>query len=214
MKSIRWREVFMIVLGSFLLATSIYHIHVQNNLAEGGFIGIALLIKNFFHISPSITTLFLDIPLIILGTIFIGKRLAIKAIIGAMSFSASYSLMEHYSPFVINLSQHLFIAAVIGGVLVGFALGLILRNGGATGGDDILSLLLSKCSRLSIGKIYIIFDTFVLALSTLYMNWVSIAYTILSVAICGFMTDFVLEYHKQDSAPKAIKQDASTKAYV
>ncbi|MFD3447467.1 YitT family protein [Microbacteriaceae bacterium 4G12] len=203
MKWIRWQEVGMILFGSFILATGLYHIHAQNNLAEGGFLGIALIVQRFFHISPSITTLLLDIPLIWVGSKLLGKRLAIKTIIGATSFSIFYALMEHYSPFVINLSQHLFLAAVIGGIFVGFGLGLILRYGGATGGDDILSILLSKVSHVSIGKVYFIFDAFVLVLSLVYLTWNQVAYTVLSVAICAYMTDVVFTYHKQERTEKA-----------
>jgi uncharacterized membrane-anchored protein YitT (DUF2179 family) len=203
MKWIRWREISMIVFGSFVLAAGVYHIHVQNNLAEGGFIGIALLVKQFFHVSPSITTLVLDTPLILLGSRLLGKRLAIKTIIGASSFSFFYALMERYSPFEINLSGHLFVAAIIGGVLVGFGLGLILRYGGATGGDDILSLLVSRISHLSVGKVYFLFDGIVLAVSLIYLNWNEVAYTVLSVAVCAYMTDLVMAHHKKDSAEKA-----------
>lgn len=203
MTRIRWRETGIIVLGSFILAAAFYHIHVQNNLAEGGFIGIALLVQQLFHISPSITTLLLDIPLIWIGSKLLGKRMAIKAIIGATSFSFFYALMERYSPFEINLSQHLFIAAVIGGILVGFGLGLILRYGGATGGDDILSLIVSKLSRLSVGKVYFLFDGIVLAVSLIYLDWNEVAYTVLSVAVCAYMTDLVMAYQKRDSAEKA-----------
>ena len=78
MTRIRWQEAGIIVLGSFILAAAFYHIHVQNNLAEGGFIGIALLVKQLFNISPSITTLLLDIPLIWLGSKLFGKRMAIN----------------------------------------------------------------------------------------------------------------------------------------
>ncbi|MFX3623056.1 MAG: YitT family protein [Ectobacillus sp.] len=191
----------MILFGSFVLAAAFYHIHVQNNLAEGGFIGIALLVKQFFHVSPAITTLLLDIPLILLGSKLLGKRLAIKTIIGATSFSFFYMVMERYSPFVLNLSQHLFIAAILGGIFVGFGLGLILRYGGATGGDDILSILLSKASRLSVGKVYFIFDALVLILSLIYLNWTEVIYTILSVAVCAYMTDMVI-YHKQENPNK------------
>ncbi|HWO95794.1 MAG TPA: YitT family protein [Bacillus sp. (in: firmicutes)] len=203
MTRIRLGEAGIIIFGSFILAAAFYHIHVQNNLAEGGFIGIALLVKQLFNISPSITTLLLDIPLILLGSQLLGKRLAIKTIIGATSFSCFYALMERYSPLEINLSQHLFIAAVTGGILVGFGLGLILRHGGATGGDDILSLIVSKLSRLSVGKVYFLFDGIVLAVSLIYLNWHEVAYTILSVAICAYMTDWVMAYQKQDSAEKA-----------
>jgi uncharacterized membrane-anchored protein YitT (DUF2179 family) len=200
---IRWRETGIIILGSFILAAAFYHIHVQNHLAEGGFIGIALLVKQLFNISPSVTMLLLDIPLILLGFKLLGKRLVIKTIIGAASFSIFYALMERYSPFEVNLSQNLFIAAVIGGILVGFGLGLILRYGGATGGDDILSILISKLSRLSIGKVYFLFDGIVVSISLIYLNWHQVAYTVLSIAICAYMTDLIMTYQKKDSADKA-----------
>jgi uncharacterized membrane-anchored protein YitT (DUF2179 family) len=202
MKRIRWQEIMMIMFGSFVLAAGFYHIHVQNNLAEGGFMGIALLFKQLFNISPSITTILLDIPIILFGARLLGKRLAVKTVIGAVSFSVFYSLMEKYSPFVINLSQHLFVAAVLGGVMVGFGIGLILRYGGATGGDDILSIILSKFSKLSIGKVYFLFDALVLVLSLLYLSWNQVAYTVLSVAVCAYITDLVY-YHKQSQAEHA-----------
>ena len=203
MKRIRWQEFLMILFGSFVLAAAFYHIHVQNNLAEGGFIGIALLVQALFHISPSITTLLLDIPLILLGSKILGRQLAFKTIIGATSFSVFYSLMERYSPFQINLSQHLFFAALLGGVLVGFGLGLILRYGGATGGDDILSILISKVSHLSVGKVYFIFDVFVLILSLIYLSWDQVAYTGFSVLVCAYMTDWVMTYHRRNKTESA-----------
>ncbi|MBO9128482.1 YitT family protein [Bacillus sp. 165] len=199
MKWIRWQDIMMIMFGSFILSGAFYHIHVQNHLAEGGFIGIALLIKQLFNISPSITTILLDIPLIFLGSKLLGKQLAIKTIIGAASFSLFYSLMEHYSPFVINFSQNLLAAAVIGGIMVGFGIGLILRHGGATGGDDILSIMLSKFSKWSIGKIYFLFDALVLILSLIYMSWDQVAYTIISVAVCGYITNAVYYYKQSET---------------
>ena len=60
--------------------------------------------------------------------------------------------MENYSPFTVDLSNNLFIAAVVGGALAGIGLGFILRFGGATGGDDILTIVLSKKHVLQLGK--------------------------------------------------------------
>ncbi|MCP8968475.1 YitT family protein [Ectobacillus ponti] len=197
MRWIRWQDVVSILFGSFILAAGFYHIHAQNNLAEGGFIGIALLVQQVFHISPSITTLLLDLPLIALGAKLLGKRLAYKTVLGAVSFSLFYALMEHYSPFQINLSQYLLPAAMAGGLTIGIGLGLILRCGGATGGDDILSLLLSRLSRMSVGKIYLIFDALVLVLSLVYLSWHQVIYTMVSVAVCAYTTDYVISYNKK-----------------
>lgn len=185
------KEIFMVLLGSFILATALYHIHFQNHLTEGGFVGIALFIQNFFDISPSISTVLMDIPVILLCATFLGKKMVGYSFIGSLSFGAFYSLMENYSPFTVDLSNHLFAAAVIGGALAGVGLGFILRFGGATGGDDILTIVLSKKTRFTVGQIFFVFDVIVIALSLYYLTWTEIAFTILSLAVQAKALDLI-----------------------
>ena len=111
--------------------------------------------------------------------------------------------MENYSPFTVDLSNNLFIAAVVGGALAGIGLGFILRFGGATGGDDILTIVLSKRTRFTIGQIFFVFDAIVLALSLYYLNWTEIAFTILSIAVQAKTLDLI--YY-----PKTEKQQKSS----
>lgn len=191
MKKIRIYDITIILSGTFLLAAVLYHLHFQNNLTEGGFIGLAFLFQNFFHVSPSLVTLLLDIPFVILGYRYLGKKMMFHTCIGIFSFSFFYSIMEKYSPFTIDLSNHLWVASIAGGVLVGIGLGMILKVGAATGGDEIASLLMSKLYKLSIGKIFFTFDSIVLLLSLTYLDWENISYTLLSVFICSKMTDFI-----------------------
>ncbi|WP_242219646.1 YitT family protein [Bacillus cereus group sp. BfR-BA-01380] len=185
------KEIFMVLLGSFILATALYHIHFQNHLTEGGFVGIALFIQNFFDISPSISTVLMDIPVILLCAAFLGKKMVGYSFIGSISFGVFYSLMENYSPFTVDLSNHLFVAAVLGGALAGVGLGFILRFGGATGGDDILTIVLSKKTRFTVGQIFFVFDVIVIALSLYYLTWTEIAFTILSLAVQAKALDLI-----------------------
>ena len=60
------RSVLMILLGTFILAFGYYHINFQNNLLEGGFVGLSLLLKYVFDFSPAITILLFDLPFFIL----------------------------------------------------------------------------------------------------------------------------------------------------
>ena len=121
--------------------------------------------------------------------------------LGSISFGVFYSLMENYSPFTVDLSNNLFIAAVVGGALAGIGLGFILRFGGATGGDDILTIVLSK-TRFTIGQIFFVFDAIVLALSLYYLNWTEIAFTILSIAVQAKTLDLIY-YPKQRKQKKS-----------
>ncbi|CAM4211646.1 hypothetical protein BAMA_02215 [Bacillus manliponensis] len=185
------KEIFMVLLGSFILATTLYHIHFQNHLTEGGFVGIALFLQNFFDISPSISTVLMDIPVILLCATLLGRKMVIYSFIGSISFGIFYSVMENYSPFVIDLSNYLFVAAVLGGALAGIGLGFILRFGGATGGDDILTIVLSKKTRFTVGQMFFVFDAVVIALSLYYLTWTEIAFTILSIAVQAKVLDMI-----------------------
>ena len=120
--------------------------------------------------------------------------------LGSISFGVFYSFMENYSPFTVDLSNNLFIA-VVGGALAGIGLGFILRFGGATGGDDILTIVLSKRTRFTIGQIFFVFDAIVLALSLYYLNWTEIAFTILSIAVQAKTLDLIY-YPKQKNSRK------------
>ncbi|MEI4829615.1 YitT family protein [Bacillus sp. FJAT-53711] len=197
------KEILMVLLGSFILAIALYHIQFQNHLTEGGFVGIALFLQNFFDISPSISTVLMDIPVILLCATFLGRKMVGYSFVGSISFGVFYSLMENYSPFTVDLSNHLFVAAVIGGALAGVGLGFILRFGGATGGDDILTIVLSKKTRFTIGQIFFVFDAIVIALSLYYLTWTEIAFTILSLAVQAKVLDFIY-YPAKAKKPVAI----------
>ncbi|MDM5156805.1 YitT family protein [Bacillus sp. DX1.1] len=185
------KEIFMVLIGSFILSATLYHIHFQNHLTEGGFVGIALFIQNFFDISPSISTVLMDIPVILLCATFLGKKMVGYSFMGSISFGVFYSLMENYSPFTVDLSNNLFVAAVVGGALAGIGLGFILRFGGATGGDDILTIVLSNKTRFTVGQIFFVFDALVIALSLYYLTWTEIAFTILSIAVQAKALDLI-----------------------
>lgn len=191
MKTFKCQEIGVILLGSFILAASIFYIQAQNNLAEGGFLGIALILKNLFHISPSITTLVLDIPIIIFSWKILGSKMVVNTLIGSISFSIFYTLLENHSVITIDLSDFMLLAAVLGGVLVGVGLGIILKFGGATGGDDILSILLSKYTGFTVGQVFLVLDLIVLALSLFYLSWMQVGYTVLSLVICSRVMDMV-----------------------
>ena len=67
-----------------------------------------------------------------------------------------------------DLSAHPLIAAVLGGIFVGVGVGLIVRQGGSSGGDDALALTISHVSHWKLSRSYLFTDTVVLLLSLTY----------------------------------------------
>ena len=82
-----FKQIFFITLGCSIYAFSLDAISIPNKLADGGISGIALLLRYWFHINPGLSTLLLNIPLIIIGYRFMGKRLLALTIWGTLCLS-------------------------------------------------------------------------------------------------------------------------------
>jgi len=176
----------VILSGTFLLAFTYYHINYQNHLTEGGFVGLSLLGKYVLGISPSLSILILDIPVLLLALFVKGRAFVCKTFVSVGTFTIFYGLMERYSGLVINLQDNLPIAALLSGVLTGLGAGMVLRGGGASGGDDILSLLISDWKGIKVGTVFILMDVIVLALSLFYMPLKETLYTGMAVIVAGY----------------------------
>lgn len=187
------RKIFWMMVGSMLLAFSYYHINFQNHLAEGGFVGLALLGKYTFNWSPALTVLCMDVPVFIAAWFFKGRTFIMNTAIATGVFSLTYEMCERFSPWNMNLGGNMVLAAVLSGLLTGLGAGLVLRHGGASGGDDILALFLSRITKLSIGTVFIIFDIVVLLLSLFFLPLVDTLYTILAVSIAGKVITWMVQ---------------------
>lgn len=199
----QFQQILMMLVGTFLMAFCYYHINFQNNLAEGGFVGLALLGKYAFDFSPSVAMILLDIPIVIVAMFVKGRKFLLNTVIAAISLSVFYDIFEQFSPLVINLKDHMLVAAILAGVMTGFGAGIVIRFGGATGGDDILALFLSKWSGFTVGTMFFIFDAIVLLLSLFYLPLAETMYTILAVSVAGKMITWTVGYglHKEAAVP-------------
>ncbi|MBU5584495.1 YitT family protein, partial [Enterococcus sp. S181_ASV_20] len=68
-------------------------------------------------------------------------------------------------PLQINLDHDLFIVSILAGLFAGFGSGLVYRNGGTTGGADVIARILEQKIGFTMGKSLLIFDIVVLICS-------------------------------------------------
>ena len=160
------RSIFLIIIGSTILSFGNFNFNYQNSITEGGILGLLLLIKNVFDISPSITSLIIDLSLFLLGVKFFGKKFLLYSILATITFSNTYRLWEHIGFLIPSLSHNMFLASVLAGIFVGIGVGLVVRGGGASGGDDVIALIANKLIKIKINHVYLITDSIVLLLSS------------------------------------------------
>src|SRR5699024_3616645 len=166
---------------------------MQNNLSEGGFTGITLLLYFLFKINPAITNILLNIPIFFIGWKYLGRNTFFYTIIGTISVSVFLAVFQ-MQPFEINLQSDMTLAALFAGVFIGVGLGIIFRYGGTTGGVDIIARLVQKYLGWSIGKTMFLFDLIVISLSIfLILDLVEGMYTLIAVFVGARVIDFIQE---------------------
>lgn len=187
-------ELVMIAVGCAIYGLSLDMISVPNKLADGGLSGIALILRHFWGINMGLSTLVLNIPLIILGYKFMGKRLLAYTIWGTICLSFFLSFWR-VVPFIseFNLEHDLFLSAILAGVLSGFGLGLVFRYNGTTGGTDIIARIFQIKFGLSSGKTLLACDAIVLIVSLSYLDIKHMMYTLLASYILAKVMDAVQE---------------------
>ncbi|WAA11317.1 YitT family protein [Fervidibacillus albus] len=134
------RGLFVII-GAFITAYGLETVLIPNHVSDGGITGLSIVGSEVFHLPLGILIALLNIPFIWLGYKQIGKSFAIFSIIGIISLAVGTSLMHHVPPIV---EGDTLLITVVGGIIIGFGMGLALRNGGALDGLDMLAVLLSK----------------------------------------------------------------------
>ncbi|MGO5115689.1 YitT family protein [Candidatus Avoscillospira sp. LCP25S3_F1] len=183
------RHYGTLLLGVAILAFGLYNVHSRTAITEGGVLGMTLLIQHWFHITPGISGLILDITCYIFGFRLLGKAFLKNALVASVGFSACYNIYEWFGYVLPDLSPYPLAACLLGGLFVGVGVGLVVREGGASGGDDALALIIAKVSGCRIAIAYLATDLTVLLLSLSYIPWQRIAYSLITVTLSSFLID-------------------------
>ncbi|SER61150.1 Uncharacterized membrane-anchored protein YitT, contains DUF161 and DUF2179 domains [Gracilibacillus ureilyticus] len=134
-------RAIVIIIGGFITAYGLEAVLIPNNVSDGGVTGLSIVGSQLLGLPLGVLIAILNIPFVFLGYKQIGKSFAVYSIIGIISLAAG-TLVMHHIPAIINGDTLL--VTVVGGIIIGFGMGLALRNGGALDGIDMLAVLLSR----------------------------------------------------------------------
>ena len=126
----------LIIAGAILASFSVACILLPNDAIDYGTAGIGIIINKLTGYNLSLCVFAVFLPFIIAGAVFLGKKFFFKALAGSVVYMVGLELFEEFS---LEISTEHFIAAAIGGAILGFGLSLILRFGGCIDGSEILA---------------------------------------------------------------------------
>lgn len=181
----------LILLGSAIASFGLYNIHQQSGITEGGVLGTVLLLHHWLGWPASVITPVLDISCYLLALKVLGTDFIKWSVASTLCVSGFFRLWECWPPMLPNLSGHPLLAAVLGALFVGIGVGLVVRQGGSSGGDDALALSISRLLRCRVSAAYLFTDLTVLLLSLSYIPFRRIAYSLVTVTVSSWLIDLL-----------------------
>lgn len=205
--SIRYNNLFfdikdylMIVLGTLMYGFGFTAFILSNEIVTGGVSGICALI--FFAtketIPVSASYFVINAGLLLMALKFLGFRFLVKTIFGVISLSLSLTLFEWLLNDVVILAGQPFMSIMIGAFLCGTGLGIVFSANGSTGGTDIIGAVVNKYKNISIGRILLFCDFFIIGSSFfLFHDIEKIVFGFVEMFVSNYILDMVLNGNRQ-----------------
>ena len=179
------KSYFIAIVGSVILSFGLYNVHSFSCITEGGVLGMSLFIKHWFGISPSVSSMIMNILCYCVGYKLLGKQFIVFSIVYAIGFSVSFRIFEIFPPVFPAIADYPLLASVVGALFIGVGAGLCVRVNAAPGGDDALAMGISKLTGMKIEYAYLLIDLVVIGLSLTYISFSKMWYSLLTVIISG-----------------------------
>lgn len=164
--------------GLFIVAFSFNLFCVPDSLASSGIGGLSIVVSNFIDIDKSLFVGAINVFLIIISYIFLGKDNTIKTVVGSLIYPVFLKITSLFTGYI-NLSEvDLLIKAVVGGIVTGYGLGLVFKSGYTTGGTDIIEAILCKYLKISMDRAILLVDGIVVILSGIVFGFEHLIYAL------------------------------------
>lgn len=184
----RFKEFFLVTIGTFIMAVGFNSLFLANNIASGGISGLAISINKLFEINPATFVFIVNIPLLIACYVFLGRTTFLKTVYG----SNIYPFFLKLTASLPTLTKDPLLAALFGGIIVGIGIGLVFLGNSSTGGTGIITQLLNKLTPIPIGILMGIIDGIIVIIGFIAFDPDSVMYSILALMTITYIVNLMM----------------------
>ncbi len=209
-----------LLFGSALFAVGDVMFVNPYHLAPGGTYGLANVLNALYPWKVSLYAICMDIPLLIVGTWILGPKFGFKTILSTILIFGCTFILEStwgYKPVIFEFMHTIeegqavdksmlailgsdmcfkpdyFLNTLVSGGIYGLAIGFVFKSGATSGGSDIISMILHKYTKISLGTLVMIIDSCI-TLSSLLLGQIRLPiYSILLIVIESKIIDLVVD---------------------
>ncbi len=192
MKS-KLKNFSLLTISTLIMAGGIYFFKFANNFTFGGITGIAVLVAKFLPISASDFSFVVNILLLIIGWIVLGKSFAEKTAYSTILLSISLSLLERIYPMSHPLTNEPLLELIFAILLPALGSAILFNIGASSGGTDVIAMILKKYTSVDIGKGLMISDLIFTLAGFLVFNVKTGLYSLFGLIMRSALIDNFIE---------------------
>ena len=192
MKS-KLKNFSLLTISTLIMAVGIDFFKFTNNFTFGGITGIAVLVAKFLPISASDFSFVVNILLLIIGWIVLGKSFAEKTAYSTILLSVSLSLLERICPMSHPLTNEPLLELIFAILLPALGSAILFNIGASSGGTDVIAMILKKYTSVDIGKGLMISDIIFTLAGFLVFNVKTGLYSLFGLIMRSALIDNFIE---------------------
>lgn len=196
--SARLTEFLLIQLGLLLMSVGVYFFKIPNGFSTGGVSGIATLLGGLIPaVTPGMLILMINVLLLVLGFIFLGRHFGVRTVWCSLVFSLETRLFEILLPLEQPLTDQPLLELIYAMLLTAIGSAILFSRSASSGGTDIVAMILKKYTSLDTGRALLVSD-FVIAASAFFVFGVRTGlFSLLGLFAKAFLVDSVIESMNQ-----------------
>lgn len=160
----RLKNALFILVGCAVMGLAYAMFLIPHHFVPGGVSGVAMIANYFSKLPVGLTIMVLNVPIFLLGLKTMGKKYVVNSLAGMVVSSVFIDLFYEVVK-VPSATDNAVLASIYGGVMLGVGLGIVFRGRASTGGSDIIGMVLSKHTGMSLGYGIMITDFVVISAS-------------------------------------------------
>lgn len=186
-------EYAVLTLATLIMVFGIYVFKFPNNFSFGGVTGIAIVLSKFLPGTPGNITLMINIVLLLLGFILLGKGFGIKTAYVSILMSVGLRLAEVWFPMEKPLTTEPVLELIYAIVLPAFSSAIFFNMNASSGGTDIVAMILRKHTKLNIGSALFFSDMLIVILSCFVFDMQTGLFSLSGLLAKSLVVDNVIE---------------------
>ena len=182
-------DFFMITIGTGIVAISVFFFMMPSHVTVGSITGLAMVLSNFVPVSVSVLTMIMNVVLLILGFLFIGKEFGIKTVYTAMLMPTMLWVLEMVFPNNQSLTGDQTLDVVCYCTLVSVGMAMLFTRNASSGGLDIVAKFMNKYLRMDLGRAVSIAGMIAALASVLVYDKKTVVLSVIGTYFNGLVVD-------------------------